>query len=349
MPPCTLYVVVSSLDTPIYCDFFVVRPILLCYIRRRISESCFQGFDSMKRRRSANGQVGGFFGIVFPAAAILLVGTAVILSVLVYKTTHPGVVPESVNPSHYLLPSLDVAIPAAEGSEIPGWWIPGLKSAPGIILAPGYGMSRSDALSLAAALHEDGFNLLIYEQRGSGDPPRDASALGLYEAGDMVDAIEFMGSRPESDPTRLGIWGVDVGALAALKAAAAFNQVRAIAADSPFESVKDFLDYRIAEDFGLENRALQFGCYQIFRLFHIAATLSADESIPVQALSSRMILFIKGENRKALGYLTTAIYDKIQPQKEMISFKTARVHLMSGEDLRAYDRQVADFFNLNLR
>ena len=26
--------------------------------------------------------------------------------------------------------------------EIPGWWIPGLKGAPGIILAPGYGMAR---------------------------------------------------------------------------------------------------------------------------------------------------------------------------------------------------------------
>jgi len=62
-----------------------------------------------------------------------------------------------------------------------------------------------------------------------------------------------------------------------------------------------------------------------------------------------MILFIKGDNRKGLGDLTTAIYDRIQPQKEMISFRTSRVHLMSGDDLRSYDRQVAGFFKMNLR
>jgi hypothetical protein len=74
-----------------------------------------------------------------------------------------------------------------------------------------------------------------------------------------------------------------------------------------------------------------------------------NEKLPLQSLSNRTILFIKGENRKELGYLTTAIYDKVKPQKEMISFKTARTHLMSGEDMKTYDRQVANFFHLNLQ
>jgi pimeloyl-ACP methyl ester carboxylesterase len=282
-----------------------------------------------------------------PAAAAMLVGIGVILGVLVYKVSNPGTVPESVNPSSYLLPSLDVAIPS--DPQIPGWWIPGSKNAPGIILAPGYGMSRSDALSLAAALHEDGFNLLVYDQRGSGASPRGASTLGLYEADDMLDAVRFIESRPDSNPRRLGIWGVDVGALAALKAAAAFAQIRAIAADSGFRSVADFLDYRIAEDFGLDNRIVQFGCHQIFKLAHLVRGWPRNENLPLKALSDRMILFIKGENRKGLGYLTTSLYDEIQPQKELISFKTSRVHVMSGEDLKSYDRQVANFFHLNLQ
>ncbi len=99
----------------------------------------------------------------------------------------------------------------------------------------------------------------------------------------------------------------------------------------------------------MDNRVLQFGCYQIFRLAHFPGGFTTDESLPVRALSDRTILFIKGENRRELGDLTTAIYDKIQPQKEMISFKTARVHLMSGEDLKSYDTQVANFFHLNLQ
>jgi pimeloyl-ACP methyl ester carboxylesterase len=305
----------------------------------------------MKRRVEASDKVqsGRFFRTILPAAAILLVGIGVIFGVLIYKVSYPGAVPESVDPSYYSLPSLEISIPSGNGLEFPGWWIPGLKDAPGIVLAPGYGMCHSDALSLAAVLHQNGFNLLVYAQRGSGASPRGASTLGLHEDEDMAGAIRFLQGRRESNRARLGIWGTDVGALAALKAAAAFPAVRAIAADSVFESVADFLDYRIAEDFGLENRLIQYGCHEIYRLAHIFDGVSMNERLDLQALADRTILFIKGENCRALGSSTAALYDKIRPQKEMISFKTARVHLMSGEDLRSYDRQVANFFHLNLQ
>ncbi len=303
----------------------------------------------MRQRPPSTVRVGRFFGLVLPALAILFVGIVLILGILVYKISYPAAVPESVNPSHYLLPSLDVSIPAAKGDDIPAWWIPGLKGAPGIILAPGYGMCRSDALSLAVLLHEYGFNLLIYDQRGSGDSPRGASSLGLNESADMVSAIQFLQGRPESNLKRIGIWGVDIGALAGLRAARDFTEVRAIVADSVFQSPSDFMSDRIEEDFGLDNRFLQFGCYQLFKLIHISGILSGNQALPIQALTDRSILFIKGENRRRLGRLTTSIYNSIKPQKEMISFKTSSVHAMSGEDLKSYDRQVANFFHLNLQ
>jgi pimeloyl-ACP methyl ester carboxylesterase len=303
----------------------------------------------MKKNSFAKNQVRRFFRTVFPAIAILLVGLFVIFAVFVYKISYPGAIPESVNPSHYLLPSLDLATPADNGDIIYGWWIPGLKGAPIIILAPGYGMSRSDALSLAVGLHNGGFNLYLYDQRGSGTSPRGASTLGLCETEDMLTVVRFLRDRPDVNRERIGIWGVDIGGLAALKAAAVFGEIRAIAADSIFQSPNDFLSYRIEEEFGLDNRLLQFGCYQVFRLVHIRSSFSTDEKISLRALSDRNILFIKGENRRRLGSLTTEIYDAVLPQKELISFKAARIHSMSGEDLKNYDRQVVNFFHLNLR
>src|SRR5512136_2656766 len=99
----------------------------------------------MKQRPSSTVQIGQFFKLVLPALLILIVGTIAILGILVYRISHSGAVSESIDPSHSLLPSLDVSMPAGKGDEIPAWWIPGLKGAPGIVLAPGYGMSRSDA------------------------------------------------------------------------------------------------------------------------------------------------------------------------------------------------------------
>ncbi len=303
----------------------------------------------MERHQTTNVHFGRFFRTILPAFLILVLGVAVILGVMVYKISYPPAVQEAANPSHYSLPSLDVTVPTNDGKDLAAWWIPGLRGAPAIILAPGYGMNRADALSLAFALHESGFNLLTFDQRGNGAVPKGASTLGLLETGDMLQAIKLVQGRPESNGKRLGIWGTDIGALSALKAAGDCPEVRAIVADGAYESPADFLGYRIAEDFGVDNRLVDLGAFQFFKLAHIRRFSAARKAdVPVQALSDRTILFINGENHRGLAELTTAIYDRIQPQKEIISFKTARTHVMNGEDLKSYDRQVANFFHLNL-
>ena len=65
--------------------------------------------------------------MVLPGLGLLLGGVLIVLAIIVYRVTHPGPVAEPVNPSHYLLPSLDVTWPTRDGKEIPGWWIPGTK------------------------------------------------------------------------------------------------------------------------------------------------------------------------------------------------------------------------------
>jgi pimeloyl-ACP methyl ester carboxylesterase len=284
---------------------------------------------------------------LFPGGAILVLGIMGLFGFFVYKVSNPGGITEAVNPSHYLLSFMSVEIPAGSGSDIPAWWIPGLKSAPGIVLATGYGMGRSDAVSLAFALNQHGFNLLVFAQRGSGSTPRGASTLGLLEVEDMTCAIQYLKKREESDPERIGIWGVDVAAFAALQAAAAFPEVRTVVADSPYETVQSYLDYRITEDFNLDNSFLLFGCRQVFRLAHFQA--SRNEALLPEKLSGKAILFIKGEDHPRLADLTTAVYKKIKPQKEMISYTTARSHAMSGDIVKTYDTQAADFFHINLK
>jgi hypothetical protein len=87
----------------------------------------------------------------------------------------------------------------------------------------------------------------------------------------------------------------------------------------------------------------------MFKLVQLGSATLLSRQLPTGPLANRSILFIQGENRKNLGKLTEALYDRIQPQKEMVTLKTARIHLMSGEELKNYDRQVATFFHLNLQ
>jgi len=89
----------------------------------------------MNRRLASKVQIGRFLKTILPAAAILIAGILGLFGFLVYRISNPGAVPEHVNPSHFLLPSLELSIPSGDGAEIQSWWIPGLKGAPGIVLA----------------------------------------------------------------------------------------------------------------------------------------------------------------------------------------------------------------------
>ena len=298
-------------------------------------------------RSSGKSQSGCFVRTVFPGVAIILVGFLVLSIILVYKISYPGVSAEAVNPSQYILPHQDVSISVKDGKTISAWWLPGQKGAPGIILATGYGMSRTDALSLAASLNEASFNLLIFDQRGSGAQPRGISCLGLKETMDMAEAVRFLKEQPDSDPNRIGIWGVDASAFAALKIAEDFPEVQAIAADSPFLTVQNFLNYRLAEDFRINNRIVQSVCSKVFQLFFAFGSPSKDYVLSVRGLATKSILFVKGGRRPQMEPLVDAVYGAVEPKKEIYAV-AAQENTMSSEVLREYDRQVTSFFQVNL-
>lgn len=292
---------------------------------------------------------GRIIKVILPAALILCICILAVPIVFFYKVSHVVPTAEPLNPSYYLLKSSDFRATSKDGTEIKGWWIAGDQGAAGIVLCHGYGMNRSDVLSLAAALHAKGFNILVFGQGGSSAPTRKTSTFGLKESGDMLTAIQFVLRSPECDSTRIGIWGVDVGAYSALRAPASVSGVRAIAADSPFDSPYDFMDLLIEEEYGLNNRMLQFGCRQILKLICIGTASPGGEQIPVESLSDCALLFITGENRNKLGRLTTTLYDRLPSKKEIITFETSRIHMMKGKEFQDYDSHVTDFFVQNLR
>jgi hypothetical protein len=300
------------------------------------------------RRAPWHARLKKFLFIILPAILVLVVGLAVYFGVSLYRLIHPPPTPVTVNPGHYLLTAVDVSWTSKDGTETAGWWIPATSGAPGILLSPGYGMSRADTLSLASPLKSNGFNLLIYEQRGCGSTPKGTSSLGLRETDDMVAALDFLSNQPGVDRGRIGIWGVDLGARSALKAATLRPEVRAIVADSAFEKVTDFLAVKIREELRWNSTFLSFGLRQAFRIYFFESRASMNEGIQLGSLADRSIFFIQGENRLEMARLTAAIYEQVQPQKEMILLPVAKSRVMNEEETANYNRQVTNFFVANL-
>lgn len=284
-------------------------------------------------------------------AAVLTaaVGLVSLFGYFVYQLRFPPTIPEDVTPSQYLLTADDVSWTSGRWGGARGWWIPGKAGRPAIILATGFQISRSDSLSLAAYLHKRGYHSLIYSARGrSGESSKSPGPLAGAAVEIMLSALDFTLSQAGVDGSRVGVWGVDIGAHAALAASVKRPEVRAVAADCPYDTAAELIRLRLAQESGFGRRWIELGCERAVAWLEGVSPASIRAQLPLAALADRHVLVIEGENRPDLAAYADGVYDRLSGNKRKVRLPVARVRLMSAEQMETYDRLVGAFFSASL-
>ncbi len=161
----------------------------------------------------------------------------------------------------------DVTFPSREDHlQLRGWLIPGvlpdgrLTVNRALVVAHGADQNRTDPaaglLDLSADLARHGFAVLAFDLRNHGDSPAAPFSLGYFEQRDVLGAVDFLRSAarpyPELGPTRIiGGWGVSLGAISLLLAAAREPAMRAIVSDSGYPDVAPILEREIPKAGGI--------------------------------------------------------------------------------------------------
>jgi uncharacterized protein len=228
------------------------------------------------------------------------------------------------------------------GTQQDGWFFPGLRGAPTIIVSHGYLSQRGDVLTLAAALQQHEFNAFVFDYAGHGSTPG-PTTLGYREAGELQAAVQALAGRDDVDRNHFGLWGVDMGAYASLAEASGDKRIAAIVVDSVYASPRDLLRIQVKNS-GLSalpfvtdfcDFAFRMLNYQYREQLPLAFRLGATRGIPK--------LFIESDDKAALARDTAAIFaqapDPKQLMEESVSYRD-----MSDEDRRNYENQVANFF-----
>ncbi len=123
-----------------------------------------------------------------------------------------------------------VTLTTTDGVELAAWYVPGTNRA-GVVVMHGAGSTRSDVLDQAAVLARSGYALVLVDARGHGDSGGTAMDFGWYGDLDIAAGTEFLASRPEVDPGRIGVVGFSMGGEEAIGAAAADPRIRAVVAE----------------------------------------------------------------------------------------------------------------------
>ncbi len=132
-------------------------------------------------------------------------------------------------PADFNLRYEEVAFPTADGLTLRGWYIPGSNGATILFAHGGSGNRRTGGqLEQAAALAKQGFGILLYDLRAHGDSDGTQTS---FTGADVRAALNYLRSRPDVDPDRIGAIGVSLGAIDIVQADATDHGLKAIILD----------------------------------------------------------------------------------------------------------------------
>lgn len=153
-----------------------------------------------------------------------------------FDDPNDGRTPQSYGTSYQ-----DVEFRSSDGIPLKGWYVPAGPHAKGtIVYANGLYRTRLEMLPMAAFAHGLGYNGLLFDLRHQGESGGKITTLGYRERLDVEAAVHY--ALTEEHAARpVVLWGVSMGAAAALMAAADSPEVSAVISDSTFLTLPDVI------------------------------------------------------------------------------------------------------------
>jgi pimeloyl-ACP methyl ester carboxylesterase len=306
--------------------------------------------------------------LLLPILLILLAALVVALVSIVYGITRPPRRPYLVTPQTFstisgTAKSLKVTEESwrnRDGTTARGWLLRGAEGAPAVIFLHRYGGDRSLLLNLGMKVNEaTGCSVLWPDLRGHGlDPPVQWTSFGSRETDDLLAVLDFLRSlkgesRSQLIGERVGVYGVELGAYAALRAAKSDTGIQVLALDSVPRNQDELVDAAVRSDVRVNNSALLSVARMATRLYfwrHYDNQSSCDLA---RTLGTRRVFLLAGQDD---GYLRESTKSLVPcfPNPANLETKTDlpltgfTLPSATGEQGEGYDRPVIDFFVKNL-
>ena len=125
------------------------------------------------------------------------------------------------------LPHEDVRFETSDGLTLHGWYVPSTNGA-AIIDFPG---RKPLTMAHARMYAGHGYGVLLFDRRGEGKSDGEGNLFGWGGEKDINAAVDFLKTRPDVDPDRIGAIGFSVGGEMLLEAAAKNKGLAAVVSE----------------------------------------------------------------------------------------------------------------------
>ncbi len=281
-------------------------------------------------------------------AFFAVLATMAIAGFLVYRIVKPQRASTEINMASF--PGrpevLDFEVPGGIGKR-EGWFFPGLRGAPTIILCHGYESSRGELLTLESALQDHQYNVFIFDFAAHG-ANTGISTLGYREADEVRAAVDLLAARTDLDPTRFGLWGYNLGAYAALREAENDKRIRALVLDSVYDQPKQMVKVGVERN-GLGGFPFMVRAAALsFEYLNYAHRDDPPLSRKLITLAGVPTLYIQALDDPELAETTRQIFLKTPEPREQAIIPHGNFVSFGDDDKRTYENRVVSFFLVRL-
>ncbi len=261
-----------------------------------------------------------FIVILLTISGVLAITYASVSIGIAMLMAYQPQVPVTQTPSSLGLRYQNVTFPSREDHLLlRGWFIPGilpnghLTVERTVIMVHGMHTNRATnlMLDLSGALSRHGIAVLAFDMRGHGQSTPAPLGWGYFEQRDVLGAVDFLrsGSLPYQElghPRFIGGWGISLGGVALLFAAAQDPEISALVIDSAYATTETLIK-------GAFGPAFLFipGTRVIAHMLYGIDYYTVRPVDVVAKIAPRPILFINGAN------------DTIVPPANMAELATA--------------------------
>lgn len=229
--------------------------------------------------------------IIIPLAGVLFLSRAHALNLITNPYNQRQIIDRT--PGDFGLVYEDVSVTSQDDLKLVGWYLPSRNGA-AVMLLHGYKGNRMGMLEEAEMLHRNGYGVLLTSVRAHDLSEGDVITFGYYEMRDIEAWYQYLITREDVDPERIGILGNSMGASMAIQYAAQNENISAVVAHSAFSSLDDTVSTSVEVFTGLP--AFPFGPLIVFwaerELGEDSSVISAKEWIP--EISPRPVLLLHG-------------------------------------------------------
>ena len=231
--------------------------------------------------------------LLLATLAFVFVGCPYALAHLITSAgTRPMDLRITTTPKDFGVAFESVSFPAEDGVPISGWYLEGGETDLAVAVGHGLFRSRQEVLDRAVFFAESGVDTLVFDFRRHGESEGERISLGYQERLDFDGAVDVL--RQRRPDGKLILYGVSMGAVAALLSAAETPEVEAVIIDSPFLSIDQTVSHHVKLIFGLPR--FPFASTLLFFLEMRGGFDSEDFDLEqaVRRLGGRPVLIIAG-------------------------------------------------------